>query len=266
MRTGSKLGLRNVSISFAVFTLIFYLTLISSLLSFISKDRFFEILFSERTLFSIKISMTAAFVAVMLSFIIALPVAYALSRYEFVGKKFIDLILELPMIVSPAALGAILLFFFYHNIGAWIQEHVQQFVFTFYGIILAQFTTILGVTIRMIKSGFDEISPRYENTARTLGANSFQAFCSVSLPLCSKSMLSTLIFAWAKAVGEFGATITVAGTMAMRTETLPVAIFMRLSVADIDGAVVLITILLAIGLSVLFIVRQVIGGKSSAYN
>lgn len=258
------MGLRKVSISFAVFTLMFYLILISSLLTFISKDKFFELLFSERTLFSIKISVTAAFAAVILSFIIALPAAYALSRYEFFGKKLIDLILELPMIVSPAALGAILLIFFYNNLGTWIQENVQQFVFTFYGIILAQFTTILGITIRMIKSGFDEISPRYENAARTLGANSFQAFRSVSLPLCGKNILSTLIFVWAKAVGEFGATITVAGTMARRTETLPVAIFMRLSVADIDGAVVLITILLAIGLLVLFIVRQVIGGKSSA--
>ncbi len=260
------MGMKKVSITFSFITLLFYLTLIFSLLSFISKDRFFEILFSERTLFSIKLSMTAAFVAVLLSFIIALPAAYALSRYEFFGKNFVDLILELPMIVSPAALGAILLLFFYNNLGTWIQGNIQQFVFTFYGIILAQFTTILGITIRMIKNGFDEIPSRYENAARTLGASSFQAFRSVSLPLCRRSILSTLIFAWAKAVGEFGATITLAGTMAMRTETLPVAIFMRLSVADIQGAVVLITILLAIGLFVLFIVRQVIGGKSNASN
>lgn len=260
------MGLRKVSISFAVFTLVFYVILISSLLSFVSKDKFFEILFSERTMFSIQLSMTAAFAAVILSFIVALPAAYALSRYEFWGKKLIDLILELPMIVSPAALGAILLVFFYNSMGTWIQEHVLQFVFTFYGIILAQFTTILGIMIRMIKSGFDEISPRYENTARTLGASSFQAFRTVSLPLCSKSILSALILSWAKAVGEFGATIMIAGTMAMRTETLPVAIYMRLSVADIDGAVVLITILLAIGLLVLFVVRLVIGGKSNASN
>lgn len=258
------MSMKKVSIGFSVFTLLFYLTLIFSLLSFISKDRFFETLLSERTMFSIRLSMTSAFVAVLISFIIALPSAYALSRYEFVGKGFIDLILELPMIVSPAALGAILLLFFYNDIGTWIQENLQQFVFTFYGVILAQFTTILGVTIRMIKSGFDEIPPRYENAARTLGASSFQAFWTVSLPLCSKSILSTLIFAWAKAVGEFGATITLAGTMAMRTETLPVAIYMRLSVADVEGAVVLITILLAVGLLVLFVVRQLIGGKPDA--
>lgn len=260
------MNIKKVSISFSIFTLMFYLTLIFSLLSFISKDRFFEILFSDRTMFSIKLSMTAAFVAVILTFIIALPAAYALSRYDFVGKKFIDLFLELPMIVSPAALGAILLFFFNTYMGTWIQEHVLQFVFTFYGVILAQFTTILGVMIRMIKNGFDDLSPRYENTARTLGASSFQAFYTVSLPLCSKSILSAVILSWAKAVGEFGATIMIAGTMAMRTETLPVAIYMRLSVADIDGAVVLITILLAIGLFILFIVRQVIGGKLNASN
>jgi len=259
-------SLKRISISFSIFTFIFYLILIFSLFSFISGDRFLSILFSERTVFAIKLSITAASIAVMLSFLIALPAAYALSRYEFWGKKYIDLILELPMIVSPAALGAIILFLFSTGWGTWFQDHVQQFVFTFYGIILAQFTTILGVTIRMIKNGFDEISPRFENTARTLGANPFQAFYTVSLPLCGKSILSAVILAWAKAIGEFGATITVAGTMAMRTETLPVAIYMRLSVADIDGAVVLITILLAIGLIVLFVVRQVIGGNTSASN
>lgn len=258
------MGLKKVSISFSILTLIFYLILIFSLLSFISKDRFFDVLLADRAMFSIKLSIAAASLAVILSLFIALPAAYALSRYEFTGKRFVDLILELPMIVSPAALGAIILFFFNTHLGIWIQDHVQQFIFTFYGIILAQFTTILGIMIRMIKNGFDEVSPRYENTARTLGANSYQAFFTVSLPLCGKSILSAIILSWAKAVGEFGATITIAGTMAMRTETLPIAIYMRLSVADIDGAVVLITILMAIGLLVLFTVRQVIGGKTSA--
>ena len=260
------MGLKKISISFSFITLLFYLVLIFSLLSFINKDRFFEILLSDRTMFSIKLSITAASVAVMLAFIIALPAAYALSRYDFRGKKFIDLILELPMIVSPAALGAIILFFFSTHMGTWIQDNVKQFVFTFYGIIIAQFTTILGITTRMIKTGFDEIPARYENAARTMGANSFQAFWTVSLPLCSKSILSTVIFSWAKAIGEFGATITIAGTMAMRTETLPVAIYMRLSAADLDGAVVLITILLALGLLVLFIIRQLVGGKMNASN
>lgn len=260
------MSLKKVSISFSIITLIFYLVLILSLLSFVSKDRFIETLFSERTMFSIRISITAAFAAVMLAFIIALPAAYALSRYRFIGKKVIDLFLELPMIVSPAALGAILLFFFTTYMGTWIQEHIHQIVFTYYGIIFAQFTTILGVMIRMIKSGFDEISPRYENTARTLGANSFQTFRTVSLPLCRKSILSALILSWAKAVGEFGATIMIAGTMAMRTETLPVAIYMRLSTADISGAATLILILLAIGLLVLLVVRLVIGGKSDVAN
>jgi len=258
------MSLKKVSISFAFITLSFYLVLILSLLAFISQDRFLEILFSPRTMFSVRISITAATVAVMLALIIALPAAYALSRYDFPGKKYIDLLLELPMIVSPAALGAIILFFFNSWMGIWLQENIKQFVFTFCGVILAQFTTILGIMTRMIKTGFDDIPVRYENAARTMGANYFQAFCTVSLPLCRRSILAAVIFAWAKAIGEFGATITVAGTMAMRTETLPVAIYMRLSVADIDGAVVLITILLAIGLLVLFVLRELMGGRADA--
>ncbi len=262
--TGFNDKLKVTTILFAALTFAFYLILIASLFKFISKDSLFSVLFSERTLFSITISVAASLVAVALAVIIGIPAAYALSRYEFPGKKAVDLLLELPMVVSPAAVGAIILFFFNTQAGNFFQTHVQQVVFTFYGIVLAQFTTILGVAIRMIKNGFDEVPKRYEQVAGSLGASSWDAFRVVTLPLCKRSILSSIILSWAKAMGEFGATITVAGTMAMKTETLPIAIYMRLSSADITGAAGLILILLVTGLLSLVAVRWITGGKSYA--
>ncbi|MFN3505670.1 MAG: ABC transporter permease [Caldimicrobium sp.] len=186
---------------------------------------------------------------------IALPSAYALSRFDFKGKYFIDTILELPMIVSPAALGAMILIFFNTPFGLWVQNNFVQFIFTPYGIILAQFITTAGIATRLIKAALDEIPQRYEEVACSLGTSPFIAFLTITLPLSRKGIIAASILTWAKAVGEFGATIMVAGTMAMKTETLPIAIFMKLSMADIEGTVVLIMILISLGITTLYSVR-----------
>ncbi len=246
----------TIAITFAAFFL--YAGLIIALLYFYSGTRFREVLFSERILYSIKLSLATATISMLLAMFLALPAAYALSRYNFMGKQFIDTVFELPMIVSPAALGAMLLIFFNNPLGQWIQNNIQQFVFTVYGIILAQFVTVLGVAVRLVKASLDEIPTRYETVARTLGASSFTAFRTITLPLCKRGILAAAILTWAKAVGEFGASITLAGTMAMETETLPIAIYMRLATADIEGTVVSILILLMIGLGILFAVRLIL--------
>ncbi len=159
------------------------------------------------------------------------------------------------MMVSPVSLGAVILIFFNTQTGEFIQNHIMTFVFEVSGIILAQFVTTAGIATRLIKTSLDEIPLRYEAVARSLGATPFNAFLTVTIPLARKGILAAAILSWAKAMGEFGATIMVAGSMAMKTETIPVAIFMRLAGADIGGTVVLIMILLAFGMGVLSLVR-----------
>jgi len=193
--------------------------------------------------------------ATLLSVILALPAAFALSRYNFFGKNLIDTLLELPMVVSPAALGAMLLIFFNSPAGKKLQDLGLPVVFAPAGIFLAQFITTLGVATRLIKSCLDEIPDRYEKVARTLGATPLRSFFTITLPLAKWGLLAAAILTWAKALGEFGATITVAGSMSMRTETIPIAIYMRLASADIGGAVILILLLLVIGLGLLYGVR-----------
>jgi molybdate transport system permease protein len=251
-----------IACSFATFAL--YAGLILSLFYFFQRQTLLDTLLSERTLFSIRLSVVAATISTLLSVLIAIPSAFALSRYDFPGRKAVDTILELPMIVSPAALGAMLLIFFNNPVGLWIQDNAAQFVFTFYGIVLAQFVTICGVSTRLIKAAMDEIPVRYEAVARTLGASPAKAFLTITLPLSRRGIYAACILSWAKALGEFGATITIAGSMAMKTETLPIAIFMRLSSAEIEGTVVLILILVSIGLSILYLVRLLSGRASYA--
>jgi len=251
------MSLRRVSILFAFSTFALFAVLVLSLLYFYRGGLFIETLFSERTLFSIRLSIYSATVAAVLATALAVPSAYALSRCDFPGKDAVDTILELPMIVSPAALGAMLLIFFNNPLGNWIQTRGAQFVFDSNGIILAQFVTTLGVATRLTKAAMDEIPQRYEDVARTLGASLAAAFFNVTLPLCRRGLAAAFILSWAKAMGEFGATITLAGTMAMKTETLPIAIFMKLSTADIDGTVVLILIMTAIGIGTLYAVRMI---------
>ena len=247
----------SISVSFAVFVL--YGGLVLSLLYFYNGALFLETLQSERTLFSIRLSLFTATLSTCIAVCVAVPAAYALSRLRFFGRQFIDTILELPMIVSPVAMGAVVLVFFNTPVGEAVQNHGVRFVFTVYGILLAQFITTAGIAIRLVKAAMDEIPVRYEEAARTLGASPARAFFTVTLPLCRRGIIASAILTWAKALGEFGATITIAGSMAMKTETIPIAIFMRLASADIEGTVVLILMLISIGLGVLYGVRVLTG-------
>jgi molybdate transport system permease protein len=251
------MSLKRVSILFAFSTFALFAVLVLSLFYFYRGALFMEILLSERTLFSIRLSIYSATAAALLATFFAIPSAYALSRCDFPGKDAVDTVLELPMIVSPAALGAMLLIFFNNPVGSWLQSGGAQFVFDSNGIILAQFVTTLGVATRLIKAAMDEIPRRYEDVAQTLGASPAAAFFTVTLPLCRRGLAAAFILSWAKALGEFGATITLAGTMGMKTETLPIAIFMKLSSADIEGTVVLILIMTAIGIGTLYLARVI---------
>ena len=247
---------KRLAIGFSILIFLLYAGLILSLFYFYKGPLFLETLCSKRTLFALRLSLITATSATAISVFFAIPAAYALSRYRFFGRQIIDTVLELPMIVSPVALGALILIFFNTPVGSFVQQNGIQVVFTFYGILLAQFITTVGIATRLIKAAMDEIPARYEDAAKTLGASPLKAFLTVTLPLSMRGIIASSILTWAKALGEFGATITVAGSMAMKTETLPVAIFMRLASADIEGTAVLVLILVGIGLGLLYGVRM----------
>ena len=262
--TGGKMGFRYTMIGAAICIFVFYLGLILSLFYFVGGKGFWEAFANPYTLFSIQLSLIAATVATFFALIIGLPSAYALSRLEFRGKRILDTFLEIPMIVSPIALGASFLVFFNTPLGELIQNKGIFFVFEVPGVILAQFASIAGLATRLMKASLDEISPRYEAVARSLGSSSWEAFYRVTLPLSFKGLIASVILSWAKAVGEFGATVTLAGAMPGKTETMPIAIFTALASANIDKAIILILILVIFGLATLYSVR--LTGKRFRYD
>lgn len=258
------MSFRYAMIGAAVGIFVFYFGLILSLFYFVGGKGFWEALSHPSTLFSIRLSLIAATLATFFAVIIGLPSAYALSRFEFTGKRILDTFLEIPMIISPIALGASFLIFFNTPLGELIQNKGFFFVFEVPGIILAQFATIAGLTTRLMKASLDEISPRYEAVARSLGSPPWQTFYQVTLPLSFRGLVASVILSWAKAFGEFGATVTLAGAMPGKTETMPIAVFSSLASASIDKAIVLILILVGFGLLILYSVR--LTGKRYRYD
>ncbi len=255
------MNLKRVAISLSFVTLLLYGGLLISAFYFFDVSTLKSVASKSKIIHAVCVSIGAASIATTLAILLAIPGGYALSRYHFRLKKLVDLMLELPMIVSPAAIGALLLIFFQTPAGLYFRDQILDVVYTFSGIVLAQFVTVLGIATRMVKTVFDEIPRRYEQIARTLGASPNRAFLKISLPLAKNGILYAIILTWAKAIGEFGATITLAGAMPMKTETLPTAIFMSLSSADIAGAVILILILFSISMFVLAATRYFLTEK-----
>lgn len=256
------MNVKVISMISLLFVAAFFVLLLASTLFIAPVGDFWSILISPRVLYSLRLSLITATLAMLSALLIGLPAAYALARYDFPGKIVVDTIAELPVILSPVALGAVLLIFLSSDAGLALQGSGIQFVFEIPGIVLAQWTATVGVAIRLLKTVFDDAHPRYESVARSLGATPAQALLQVTFPIAGRGILATALFVWAKALGEFGATITVAGSMAMKTETLPIAISNALSGADVDRAVLLILVLALTGIFVLFLARVFLAGES----
>jgi len=259
--TGGDRVFRVATISALVLLAVFFIGIVVSMLAYTEWDTFISALFSSEILFAIRLSVITATVAALISILIAVPVAYAISRSSFPGKDIVDSLLDLPIVISPVALGAALLIFFNTPLGSSIDDNVIKFVFAVPGIVLAQVTVVSALAIRLLKSTFDSIDPRYEQVARTLGCSKPEAFFRVTLPLARDGLIASGILTWARAVGEFGATVTLAGATAMKTETLPTAIFLSLAIADVEKAIAVIFVLVIIAVIALLVIRKIIGRR-----
>lgn len=250
---------RIATLGILTFLILFFITILLAMVAYTDWDTLISTLISEEILFAIKLSLITATIATIISIVLAIPVAYAISQAEFPGKDLADTILDLPIVISPIALGAALLVFFNTSPGRGIENHIMRFVFEVPGIILAQCTLISALAVRLLKSTFDSIDPRYEQVERTLGCSKLKLFFKVTLPLAKDGLLASSILTWARAVGEFGATVTLVGATAFKTETLPIAIFLSLASADLEKAVAVIFILIVIAGMSLIALRKVSG-------
>jgi molybdate transport system permease protein len=248
---------KAVTVGALVLILIFFVVITLSLLSYIDYSKFLSRLASGEVLYAISLSLATATAATILAILVAVPVAYAISTRDFWGKSVVDSLLDLPIVLSPIAIGAALLVFFSTVPGAYINNNIIRFVFSIPGIVLAQFVIVSALAVRLLKSTFDSIDPRYEQVSRTLGCSKPEAFFRIVLPLAKNGLVAAAILTWARAIGEYGASVTLAGATAMKTETLPIAINLSLATADIEQAITLIFFLVIIAVASLIIIRKV---------
>ncbi len=251
----------SVGTTLAVLVL-FFAGLVLSLAASTSLAELWELLSSRHLLFAVKLSLVTATTATAGAVTLALPAAYALSQWEFRGKALVDTLLDLPIVLSPVALGAALLVFSSTPPGRFIENNIGDFVFAVPGIIIAQFTVVVALATRLLKSTFDMIDPRYLGVARVMGCSAFQACRTVALPLSRPGIIAAVILTWARAIGEYGDSVTLAGATAMKTETLPIAINLSLASAEVEKAVAVIFVLIAIAGAALLILRWL--GRRSA--
>lgn len=220
---------------------------------------FLDHLDSREIQFSIWLSMISCTITTVLSLWVAIPIGYLMSRYEFRGKNFIDAMLDIPIVLPPLVVGISLLVLF-RILGdiefgdthplRWLRDIV---VFELPAVILAQFMVACAFAVRTMRATFDQIPPRREQVALTLGCTRSQAFFSVVLPDAKRGVVAAATLAWARSLGEFGPILVFAGATPLRTEVLPTSVFLRMQAGDLNAAlaVSLVMVILAVGVLVL---------------
>jgi molybdate transport system permease protein len=202
--------------------------------------------------FAIQLSLVTSIASTFICIVIAVPVAYALARYTFPLKRIATLVLTLPLTLPPLVAGiALLLFFGTTPWGKALEAAGLAVIFTPLGIIVAEVFVNLPYMVRIMRSAFAAINPRFEHVAKTLGCTESGAFFQVALPMARHGLVAGTVITWAKAMGEFGAVLMLAGATIMRTETLPIALYLNISTGDVDLAVAAATILILIAIAAL---------------
>jgi molybdate transport system permease protein len=157
-----------------------------------------------------------------------LALAWALARRDWPGKSIVETLVSLPLVMPPVATGLILLKLFGRRgpIGGFFHDQLNlDVIFTWRAVLLALSVMSLPLLVRSARVAFEEVNPRFEQIARTLGAGNWRVFFTITVPLASRGILAGMILAFARALGEFGATIMIAGNIPGKTSTLSLAIF-----------------------------------------
>lgn len=183
---------------------------------------------------------------------IGLALAWALARRDWPGKSIVETLVTLPLVVPPVATGLILLQLFGRRgpIGSFLYNKLQfDVVFTWRAVLLALSVMSLPLLVRSARVAFEGVNPRLEQIARTLGAGDWKVFFTITVPLAARGIMAGMILAFARALGEFGATIMVAGNIPGKTSTLSLAIFQNVQLGQDGNAfrLLAVSVVLAFG-------------------
>ena len=210
--------------------------------------------------YSIWLSLISCTMSGVLSLLIAVPMGYLMSRHDFRGKRLLDAVLDIPIVLPPLVVGLSLLILFQFPPFRWLARDV---VYQIPSVVLAQFSVACAFAVRTMKATFDHIDPRCEQVAMSLGCTRLQAFGWVLLPAAQRGMLTAFTLAWARSLGEFGPLLIFSGATRMKTEVLSTSVFLEMNVGDIEAAVAVSFIMVMAAITVL-IVTRLLGAREPA--
>ncbi len=259
MRWGKKRSDLPFYLILSIISLTYLLLILAMIwadLNFTNTGAVVSALKSKEIQFAIKLSLFTCTVTTILALIVAIPVGYLLTNYNFFGKRVIDTLLDIPIILPPLVIGLSLLILFQTPPGQFIEKYIPV-TYAIPSIILSQFMVATAFAIRSMTVAFEQTNQRQEQVALTLGCSRFQAFRHVVLPEVKAGILTAASLAWARALGEFGPILIFSGATRMRTEVLPTTVFLEMSVGNIEAAVAVSLLMIVAAFGILLIIKSV---------
>jgi len=226
-------------------------------------DHAWNIPLDERVIQAISLTFKTTAYSMILVVLMGTPLAYVLARWKFTGKRLLNILVELPIVLPPAVAGLGLLIALGRRgmVGSSLDEFFGiRFAFTQTAVIIAQTFVAMPFYVRPAQIGFQNVDPEVESAALVDGANAFWRFVFVTFPLSRRALLSGLLMGWARALGEFGATILFAGSLPGRTQTMTLLIY-NIFEQNITAAVWTALLLVAIA-AVIIAMTQFLGRTS----
>ena len=207
---------------------------------------------------ALRLSLVTATIATVISLVLGVPLAWVLARARFRGRSLLRALVTLPLVLPPVVGGVALLFALGRR--GFIGQYLDQWFgltlpFTSAGVVLAETFVAMPFLVVTVEGAFRSADLGLEEAAATLGSRPFATFCRVTLPLIAPSLIAGSVLCWARALGEFGATITFAGNLPGVTQTMPLAVYQALE-RDPDAAVALSLVLLVVSIGVLALLRE----------
>lgn len=207
---------------------------------------------------ALRLSLTTAAAATGIALLLGIPLAWVLARTRFPGRSVVRAMITLPMVLPPVVGGAALLFAFGRRglLGGPVYDSTGFLLpFSAWGVVAANTFVAMPFLVLTVESGLRAADARYEDAAATLGASRWTIFRRITVPHAAPSIIAGAVLCWARALGEFGATVTFAGNLQGRTQTMPLAVFLALE-SDRDAAIALSLVLVAVSLAVLVPLRD----------
>jgi len=207
---------------------------------------------------ALRLSLTTSLLAVATAMVLGVPLAWVQARVDYPGRSLVRALTTLPLILPPVVGGIALLLAFGRRglAGPALGAAGVRLPFTTAGAVAAEAFVALPFLTLTVEGGLRQVDRRIEDAARTLGASPWQVFRTVTLPLVRPSLTAGAVLAWARALGEFGATITFAGNLPGTTQTLPLFVYVTLNGTDPDGAILLSLVLLGVSVVILATLRD----------